>query len=226
MTQNTNMIEKIRKLLVMSDRATKHEREVAWFKAQQLMAKHHIEMDQVVGKKVEKIEGTAVAFSVKNPHILELALVIAMNFRCRLYFRTGGRMIRPVFFGFESDVAVAVEIFKDAYTFAKAEAERIAHYYYNKTGSCAGVRDEWLHGFSKGLKLGFEAQVRSSEETALMIVIPQEVKDAYSKIKFNSNKGVQVASSRRNGDYKVRQSGEQQGFEFAHGRRQGSLEGE
>lgn len=217
-------IAKIKKLLVMSEKATQNERETAYFMAQKMMAKYHLELTDVVGEEAEKI--TAVRthnINAKNANIASLGMVIATNFRCMYYFSGRANRQSFVFYGFESDATIAASIFEDAAKFAIREATRIADKAWYQTGTCAGVRDEWMNGFARGIRDGFAAQVQMSTETALMVVTPQEVKDEYAKIKFSS-KGVSL-NNNRNYDRHIQEAGYQNGLAFAQGRRQGAIDG-
>lgn len=226
--EQANIIEKIKKLLNMAARATTHEKEVALFKAQEMMAKYHIEQDDLMTpeERAKVVEITVSDINCKNEIFATLSLVIAQNFRCRHFMRFGGyrgaRWLSPVFMGLELDATVAAVIFKDAATYAKKESDRIAHYYYNRTGQCAGVRGEWLTGFVQGLRAGFKAQVQQSSGTALMVIIPPEVNDEYNKIRF-SKKEVSSSSASRNFNDALYQAGHQSGFAFSHNRRQEAL---
>ena len=218
-----NIIEKIKKLLIMAEKATIHEKEVAIFKAQALMAKYHLKEEDIDLKdKMKVIELVAYDYNVKKELYAYLAQVVAKNFRCKNFYSGHGNRWYPVFMGLEIDAQVAVEIFKTAYDFAKKETERIAHYYYNRVGHCRGVREEWLHGFVNGLRDGFEAQVKISSETAIMVVLPKEVQDAYSSKEFSKG-GLKFTSAERNGHSGLNQAGYQNGYELAHNRKQSAL---
>lgn len=221
-----NIIDKIKKLLIMGEKATIHEKEVAIFKAQALMAKYHIsEQDINLKDQMKVVEITVYDFNVKKELYALLANIVAKNFRCRTYFKCAGNKYYPVFMGMELDAEVAVEIFKNAYKIAKKETERIAHYYYNKIGHSRGVREEWLHGFVVGLRDGFKAQIELSSETAIMVVIPKEVDEAFSSKPFSS-KGATLTSAARNGHAALNKAGYQNGYDLAYKRKQEALNNE
>lgn len=218
-----NIISRIKKLLTMAERGTKHEKEIAFFKAQELLAKHHLSIGDVLDINKEKVANIIIEVNVKKRGYCNIANIIADNFRCMLYIQhRGSGVVYPVFLGMETDAVVAGEIAKAALAFAKKEADRVAHYYYNKTGASAGVREEWLHGFVNGLNSGFKAQVISSSETAIMVVIPKEVDDAYKNLKF-SKRRTTLTSADRNHDPNINQAGYNNGFEFANNRKQKAL---
>lgn len=228
--EQTNIIEKIKKLLTMAKRGTMHEKEIALFKAQEMMAKYHIEQDDLltVEERAKVVEITVDDFNCKQELYASLAFVVAKNFRCRQFMRFGGyrgaKWLSPVFMGLELDATVAAVIFRDAASYAKKESDRVAHYYYNRTGQCAGVRGEWMAGFVSGLRAGFEAQVKQSSSTAVMVIIPPEVSEAFDKLKF-SKKHVEATAASRNFNNALYQAGHQSGYEFSHNRRQAALSG-
>lgn len=221
--QQENIVEKIKKLLNMAKLGSKHEREVAYLKAQEMMAKYHIEQDLLEENKFIKVVEIEVKLNVKTDVFAYLAEIIASNFKCKTYVRhSDRRYIKPVFLGLEIDAQVASEIFKDAYTFAKNESTRVANYYYKLKGYSSGVKGDWMLGFVRGLNDGFTSQIQISKETALMIVIPEEVKYAYQEIKF-SNKPLKIKSINYNGNSNIEMAGYENGYNFSMKRRQKAL---
>ena len=224
--EQTSVIEKIKKLLNMAKRATKHEREVAYLKAQEMMAKYHIEQDLLEESESRKVVETVVDLNVKLEVLALLADVIAQNFRCKNFVSFHNRkFIRPVFLGLELDAQVASEIFKDAYKYAKNEATRVANYYYKIKGYTDGIRNDWLIGFVRGLKQGFNDQVRLSCETSLMIIVPEEVNKHFSELKF-TNKPLKFKSINFNGHLNVEAAGYQNGYDYSMKRRQEAIASE
>lgn len=225
--EQENIISKIKKLLTMAERGTVHEREIAYFKSQEMMAKYHIDRSQVIAQvEQEKVVRIPVDdINVKKAWYNQLAIVIAANFRCKTYVTySSKKWLTPVFMGMEVDAAVAVEIFKNAYTFARRESRLVANYYYTRTGTSEGVRGEWMIGFIKGIKDGFEAQIIKSTTTALMIIIPPMVEEEYNQIKF-SKAEVSFENFSRNGSAALNRAGYQNGYDFSMGRRQAALAG-
>lgn len=228
MTQDKKIIDRIRKLLAMAEGGTIHEKETAIFQAQRLMAKHHIEEYQVRDFEKEKVVKIMSPIVARKKTWALLASVIAFNFRCKSFaYIYSPTKIFPVFLGFETDALVAKEIFEKAYNFASKEVNNIAAYHSYHYGTAKGVRDEWLVGFVEGLKAGFEAQVDISSETTLMIVTPQEVEDEHNKMNWMKPERVpKDLEIRRNYDKDLNRAGYQNGYEFAHGRKQQALQEE
>ena len=219
------ILSKIKKLLVMAKGGTKHEQEVAYFQAQRLMAKYHIEMQDVRDLEKEKVITTVLDehYNVKKSNLMQLQTIVGKNFRCRTYSTwPDKRTLLPSFIGLETDVNVAVEVFKSAYNYAKNEANRIATKEYKIKGHSNGVRDDFIDGFVRGLTEGFRKQVEESKETALMIVTPREVVEEYEKIQF-STEVISTTKSKGNGDENIIRSGYEKGKLFAEGKEQQEL---
>lgn len=219
------IIEKVKKLLVMSKKATTHEREVAYFKAQEMMAKYHLQEADVltVEERMKVIHAHAYGINARRDVVSSLATTIARNFRCMVYWAWRGKQhCHMVFVGTEMDARVALAIFEDAYKFAEKEATRIADYQYNLVGTCEGVRGEWYTGFNSGLSKGFRDQIQTSESTAIMVIIPQEVKDDFHSQKFSDTVFNHIAAS-RNGSASLFNAGYQNGYDFSMNKRQKAL---
>lgn len=221
----TKILNKVKKLLAMAEGGTKHEQEVAYFQAQKLMAKYHIEMHDVRDLEKEKAITIYVGeeYNIKKDCFMKLQHIIGKNFRCKTYYSyPNKKTFLPRFVGFETDVTVAVEVFKSAYDYAKNEANRIAMREYNTYGSSMGVRDDFIDGFIAGLAEGFRKQLEESKETAIMIVIPKEVEEEYQKITF-SLEVVKTTPSKGSGAKHIMRAGYEKGKMFAEGKEQQEL---
>ena len=226
--ERKKIINRIKKLLAMVNGGTIHEKEVAIYQAQRLMAKYHIEEYQIRDFAKDKIVEVMSNVSVRKVIWQILASSIASNFRCKLYHSSpnGKRtLIRPVFMGYQTDAEVAKEIFESAFRFAKKESTRVANYYYRTEGTSFGVKDEWLVGFINGLKDGFADQVELSNESALMVIIPPEVEDVYGK-KTWANNALDPLGVNRNGNKALYDAGFNNGYAFSNNRKQSALEGD
>lgn len=172
------VIERIANLLDLANNNTnENEAIAASLKAQELMAKYHIELcdlDDDERKKEEPIEEVPVNTNYGNysKWKYELCKVIADNFCCKVYKK--GSFI--VFYGHETDAQIAGNTFKFLFQLGNKFADR----YYNKCKAngrpTIGVANAYLKGFVKGIKEVLEKQC-----TALMIVTPKDVEDGYAK---------------------------------------------
>ena len=181
------IIEKIRKCLALANNnPSEEEAKAAALQAQKLLAKYNISMADVteLEQEVEEIVEVATWFNdivkgVARAWKYELADVVARNFRCKHFFY-GKRAV--VFYGHKTDAEAASEVYKYLFSMGDRLANRVTYRVlreYHKKGESAqvsGIYNSWVRGFLKGLKEGFDKQC-----TALMIVVPEDVKEAYTE---------------------------------------------
>lgn len=179
------ILNKIKNLLdLANNNSNEHEAIAAALKAQELMAKYNIEMDQLDEKSDTK-EIVEEVYEQTGKHEMRkwkigLASIVAKNFRCRVWFR--GRANDVVFYGYKDDAKIALQVF----TFLYEAGNRFAVRYYNKCKKegmdTRGIMNTYLIGFRDGI-----AEVLEKQCTALMIVVPKEVNEAYSNITFTGS---------------------------------------
>lgn len=180
------LLNKISNLLdLANNNPNEHEAASAALKAQELMAKYHIEL-------ADLSEGESKEDMIKLPVVVDkgnylkwrynLASAIADNFRCKVFSKdimTDNLDWKPamVFFGYESDAKIAAKTFSYLFKLGNKFADR----YYNKCksegGLTRGVANYYLKGFVKGIRDALEKQ-----STALMIVTPKEVEDEFTEM--------------------------------------------
>ena len=187
MDNTEKIIEKIKKVLELSrNNPSEEEAQAAALKAQKLMAEYHISISEIEGLgDTNDIEETSITVGMGNKWKYELANVVSKNFRCK-YFIRGKAVI--CFYGHKVDTEIAAETFK--YLFSTGN--KTAASYYNRmrneemnTYGCfygAGLKNSFLHGFLNGVSEALDRQC-----TALMIVVPEEVKEAYAE-KFKNSR--------------------------------------
>lgn len=194
------VIEKIRKCLALANNnPSEEEAKAAALMAQKLLAKYNISLSDVEGSDVsEEIVEETVWFKdcvkgVARAWKYQLAAIVGKNFRCK-YFFYGKSAV--AFYGHKTDTQVAAEVFKYLFALGDRLANRVTYRVlreYHKRGQSAqvsGIYNSWVMGFLKGLNEGFDKQ-----STALMIVIPEDVKKAF--VERSQNFG-QLKSGMRN----------------------------
>lgn len=148
----------------------------AALKAQELMAKYNIELADVQGGTKSETITTQTYTPKANQHYVRkwrytLSQIIAKNFCCKTYSINRDAI---AFYGYEKDAKIAVEVFK----FLFETGNKLANRYYlkcKKEGKeTKGVLNTYLVGFCDGIK-----EVLDKQCTALMIVVPKEVEEAY-----------------------------------------------
>ena len=183
---NTQVIDKVRKLFALSDKArnvSQAEAEAALLKAHELMAKYDITMDVTAEEEIVCVHEQCESkwnMGFRKP----LASVIARNFKCELYLNGKGGSI--VFFGHATDARIAREVFEYAYTFGCRGASAAYNRNYQMGLNTKGVFNSYTLGFISGLKTKLEQQ-----STALMVVTPPDVKSSFKEMSedFRSSSG-------------------------------------
>ena len=207
------IIAKIQKLLNLADNnSNENEAIAAALKAQEMMAKYHIELDQLDSKK-ESHEITQEIYWASDKHDMKkwkagFATIVANNFRCKTYFLNGKNV---VFYGYKDDAKIALNVFKFLYEAGNKFAVR----YYNqckKEGKeTRGVMNTYLIGFREGI-----ASVLEKQCVALMVITPQEVKDSFAEM--SAGWGKITSTIRASEDHEARERGRRDGKDIATAR--------
>lgn len=211
------IIEKIQNLLDLSNNnPNEHEALAAALKAQELMAKYNIEINEISHADEEIVEESYELGRSHNHKISgRFANIIARNFCCKTYTSVsrswrGGSTTYIVFYGYKRDAKIATQVFK--YLFETAN--RLANNYYQKAYKngdyTKNLKSSYMYGFSEGMD-----SVLSKQCTALMLVVPQEVEEAYNEY----TKDFRVKRSRVNlGDARAKECGYSDGVGVAQAR--------
>lgn len=214
----TKILEKIEKLLALAgNNPNENEAMDAALKAQELMAKYNIELADVEGPgKSETIVMETYAPKANCHYVRKwrynLASIVAKNFCCKTYVINSET---TVFYGYEKDAKIAVEVFK----FLFETGNKLANRYYLKCKKegreTKGVLNTYLVGFCDGIKEALDKQC-----TALMIVIPKEVEEAYAE--HSKGFGTMTNNLRMSSDSRAYSEGKTEGRSAASSR---SIEG-
>lgn len=147
---------------------SQNEAEQAILKAHELMAKHGIHSVSTE----DEINYTEVL--CKHPGNRKfrrnLAAIIAPNFKCK-YYKSNNQVY---FFGRETDVQIAKEVFEYAYSFAYRETNRMCHEMRANHFDTTGITNSYALGFLRGLK-----EKLGEQSTALMVIVPPDVNDKF-----------------------------------------------
>lgn len=190
MNINTDkIVEKIKKLLALADKAqntNEHEAQAALLKAQKLMAEYGVSVE---GNTEEAHTYKLVICNTPGDKGFRthLACAIGENFRCKPIMH--GNQV--AFLGRSEDVDVCASAFEFAYKFAKRNGDREVRNARKDGRDPKNVFNSYAMGFLVGLK-----QKLAEQSKALMIVVPQDVKDEFSN-RFPSVK--QYAGGMRKG---------------------------
>lgn len=202
--ENEKILTTIKKLFELSkNNPSEEEAKSAAFKAQELLAKYHIdaaEVEDVDLDKIEAIDEIKVDIPAKKWKYT-LAEIVAKNFRCK-HFYYGRSAV--VFYGHHTDAWAAAETFKYLFRLGDKLACKKVRLAYTKTRSSDGVYNSFVLGFCAGVREVFEAQ-----SAALMIVTPQDVIDRYAD--RTKNAATSRVSRCKASDYEIYQKGKESG---------------
>ena len=221
------VLDRIRKLLrLAADKgATQEEAESALLMAQRLMVEHGLNESQVeeapTPEEMKIEEGVAEDIGRTESWRGRLGSVIADNFRCKSFWRQM-RTAKPirsllVFLGHAGDVAIAKEVYQCATEVALREAGSYCRS-RGRTGSRQdpegrAMWNEFLIGFSVGLREKYRSQVQSNKWT-LAIVTPEDVKRRAETLGLRSlNHNVSIGSP------EAREAGREAGKAFVPARK-------
>lgn len=183
------VMDKIKKLLAKAE-GTNNEAEAQafLFKAQELMAKNNLDMEdlKVDSDSKEIIEDVVLSgkktTAARN---LTLALIIAKNFKVEVMLsrRPGieGKVI--VFLGFKEDIKIANMTFTSISKFMEKRRRQIYKQAQKEGRETKGIREAYTQGFLKGLEEGFWKNVT---EKGLVVVTPEEVRNRAQEICGNN----------------------------------------
>lgn len=180
---DTKLIEKIKKLLALSESSNEHEAELSMLKAQELLAKHKLSLKEV---KEFKIINSAIKENIskisftKAKWKAQLARLIADNFGCYLYFKTR-RSHTITFFGREEDIAVCNIVLEYAVDCIDSVVKRLKYQYIRDGYSTRGLENDYAIGFITGLQRKFEEQKKVNQEWGLFLLKTKKLLKRMSK---------------------------------------------
>lgn len=167
------IIDKINKLLELSNISknnSESEAYAALLKAQELMAKYHLELSDISNSKTEDIINISCEHKYDYKFRYTLASVIAKNFRVKAY--VSGK--RCMFYGYNSDAYAAKQAFEFAYRLIVRNGERLRNQAYSNGLPTKYLFNSYAVGFLEGMEKAFDAQCE-----VLQIITPIEVNSTF-----------------------------------------------
>lgn len=161
-----NLIQKLFNLGDKERNDSDQEAELAILKAQKLMAKYDISIEEVKEEKEPEYAHEMCEHKWNYGYRVPLAQVLAKNFRCELYER--GKSI--VFMGRKMDAAICRQTFEFAYKYIMKRGNQEYNRRYELGYTTRGVFNSYAQGFILGLKKSLDAQC-----VALAIITPPDV---------------------------------------------------
>lgn len=179
------IVEKIQKLLALSESPNEHEAKTAMLKAQELMVKHKITMKDVQKEVKQDVVITTTHQRFKNTKWKAiLAKVISDNFLCEALTsqNSSNHVCRVSFIGHEEDVDICIAVYNYAIKFVDKNVARLRRARYDEGKSAKGIEEAYAVGFCHGLRENYMAQIRNNTEFGLVLVKDPDVKDALAKL--------------------------------------------
>lgn len=192
-----DVIAKIKKLLALSGaNPNANEAVAAALKAQKLMADYdiaEIELGEQLEEEITEVRSSDY-FGKRWRGVF--AAVIAKNFRCRVYrnnhydFSTRKQVHANVFMGHKLDAEAAKLTYESLVPIAEKLASQACHEARSTYGTAQGVKNTFLLGFVDGVREELEKQCE-----ALMLVVPQDVEEAFNNLQLHSSRSWRVTAS-------------------------------
>ena len=186
-----NINDKIAKLLALAgNNPCEAEAKAALLRAHELMAKHKLCREDSVVDKQEKVIKSLIGISC-SAHLCawacNLSAIIAEHYCC-VAFREHRKYKQIQYIGFiglESDYKICTRIYRYAYHYVKDKTDEIFRTASDNIPDSVRrrVAEAYGWGFCRGLSDALKAQNDEHQEWGLVMVIPQEVKDASSDMK-------------------------------------------
>ena len=216
--EQREVIIKIQKLLALSKSSNQNEAQNAMLKAQKLLIKYKLSLQEVESYSKENIKiedfKTEQKFRGKSWKS-NLAQVIADNFGCFIYFNTGNYKIRRIcFYGKEEDVIIANIMLEYAVKWINLEGNKLVKRMKQdkRRKHFDGIKNDYAIGFIVGLEERFRSQIKENAEWGLVIQKDQAVIDSYNK--FSSGFGKISVNKKFNRHLKAYNQGKEDGKKF------------
>ena len=202
---DNKIIEKIKKLMALSKSSNENEAELAMMRAQELLVKHHLTMNDIKDKdtktnKLNILEIDLIIGKRITGWKIALANVLAKNFRCETFVATmlsGGKKLRVV--GGEEDAKVVEILFTYAIGFIDSRSRSIRRLLRKQSETARGSTQSYITGFLEGLATHFENQINDNIEWGLILVTPVEIDDYINK-KYNYCKSKPISINLSSGN--------------------------
>jgi hypothetical protein len=193
--ENEKILEKIKKLFELSkNNPSEEEAKSAALKAQELLAQYHIEYAEVENVDLDKAEpiGEVSIDTPAKKWKYTLAHIVADNFRTKHYWH-GKEQV--VFFGHKTDVMIAAETYIYLFEMGNQLANKLCREAKKLRGYADNVYNSCVMGFCAGIR-----EALAEQSVALMVVVPEDVKDEYRAISTNFRTFHTSAPRAYNGD--------------------------
>ncbi len=180
--ERETIIDKVKKLFALAgNNPSESEATLAALKAQELLAKNNISMEEILDEEPEGVIH-GVVWANNRQWRTRLANIIAPNFKCKNFLRREGSKRGIVFVGHETDVKVAIQTFDFLFKTGGRLANEFVRQRRSEGYRIDGLYNSYVIGFCHGIKAALDQQCR-----ALMIIVPEDVNDNYTQYVKETN---------------------------------------
>ena len=181
-----NIVEKITKLLALSESPNENEARAAMLKARQLMAEHKLRPEDVTAKKSETVvKRTIGIFCTKmtDTWAVRLNQLVAGHYCCIGYRHrvAGEKKVELGLIGLSEDFAICERIAKYAHESVKSRCNDLKRLGRKSGMNGPDIREacnSYGWGFCAGLAEAYDRQTREHQEWGLVLSVPKPVNDA------------------------------------------------
>ena len=169
-------LSKIQALLALGDKTRNNsdeEAERAILKAQELMAKYDISLEEASEEKGPEYDIKICESKWDYAFRVPLAQLLAKNFRCEVFLQNK----KIAFMGHKMDAEICKSTFEFAYQFIMRRGNQEYNRRYELGYKTKGVFNSYAQGFIVGLKRSLDSQC-----TALAIVTPPDVTEKFKEM--------------------------------------------
>lgn len=183
------LIDKVRKLLALSESDNENEAKLAMLKAQEIMVAHNIAHSDLKINESKDVNEEVFGEKTKKKWRYKLASIVAENFKCEVFYRGDGRRgNRVVFVGFQDDIDVTKVVYESAVNVIEKNQNRVYKLARKNGYESKGIKNSYAKGFLFGLMNAFESQKeRMGMEWGLVLQVPVEVKNHMTKKTFDGD---------------------------------------
>ncbi len=201
------IIERVRKLLALSNSSNEHEAALAAAHAQRLLAQHNLAMSELEVKEEGAGEVELIVAKVVPKWILFLFSIVTNAFDCSPVITTSESGSRLRFIGVGEDPAVAVCTFQ----YLMKELRRLASLYLRFLETSKGkitrpsdrsrIRNSYLLGGIQGVKHSMSAQKAKTPTTSLALVpvknalVEQYMEQNFSELRTRQTRKSSIITS-------------------------------
>ena len=189
----SKITEKIAKLLALAESPYEEEAKAALLQARRLMAEHKLMPEDIEPQENKKVVQECVGVTctkLSSPWTVYLSTLIAAHYCCRPYrsHAHGSKVSEIGFIGMEDDFKLCKLAFLYAYDCISSRCRQIRTQKEYSAKTLREMCNSYGWGFCRGLSAAFQKQEAEHHEWELVMVVPQAVEDAVSKMKRSSYK--------------------------------------